>query len=350
MKDKNTYSVYIHKNKINNKCYVGITKNKPSDRWGYNGYKYKGQQFYKAIRKYGWDTFEHIILTSRISKDKAEQLEILYISIFKSNQNDYGYNISSGGEIGTYRSLPVSQYTLEGRLVNTFDSITIASKNTNIDISAIAKCCRKERPMAGRYLWSYTNESPVLGYKEKVVRKVSQYTLDCKYIKTYNSAKEAEIENGIYDGGVLDCCKGRQRTAFNFKWVFEGDFPNIETPARDKIVCQYSMNGELIATFNNATDAGRKTNMLRDNISNCCNKKTKSAGGYIFAYEGEDIDLNVPIRKKQVNQYSLNGDYINTYESTCEANTKTGVRSSGISLCCNGKLKTSGGFIWRYTK
>lgn len=54
--------VYMHVNKINSKVYVGITSKKPEERWqkgqGYNSQKY----FYRAIQKYGWDSFEHIIL------------------------------------------------------------------------------------------------------------------------------------------------------------------------------------------------------------------------------------------------------------------------------------------------
>ena len=49
---------------------------------------------------------------------------------------------------------------------------------------------------------------------------------------------------------------------------------------------------------------------------------------------------------KAVIQYSLNGDYIKTYKSAAEAERITGAKS--IHECCNYKLKTSGGFIWRY--
>ena len=56
------YSVYLHNNKINNKKYIGITKQKPKNRWGLNGYNYNSSPyFYAAIQKYGWDNFEHII-------------------------------------------------------------------------------------------------------------------------------------------------------------------------------------------------------------------------------------------------------------------------------------------------
>ena len=49
---------------------------------------------------------------------------------------------------------------------------------------------------------------------------------------------------------------------------------------------------------------------------------------------------------KRVNQYDLNGNLIATYNSTLEARRK--LKINNISACCLGKLKTSGGYIWRY--
>lgn len=36
------------------------------------------------------------------------------------------------------------------------------------------------------------------------------------------------------------------------------------------------------------------------------------------------------------------------YESTREAARQTGIAQSSISQCCNGKLKTAGGYHWKY--
>ena len=64
------YTVYVHINKINHKKYIGITKQKPEDRWGKNGENYKeSPHFYAAIQKYGWDNFEHIILKENLTKE-----------------------------------------------------------------------------------------------------------------------------------------------------------------------------------------------------------------------------------------------------------------------------------------
>lgn len=93
-----TYTVYVHVNKINGKRYVGQTVKKPEQRWGVNGSGYRTQVFYKAIQKYGWDNFDHIIIAEGLTKKEADKLERYYIREWKTNKKEYGYNISIGGE------------------------------------------------------------------------------------------------------------------------------------------------------------------------------------------------------------------------------------------------------------
>lgn len=67
------YTVYQHKNKINGKVYIGITKQAPEERWN-NGKKYKSSpHFYAAIQKYGWDNFEHNILFQNLTKEETRE-------------------------------------------------------------------------------------------------------------------------------------------------------------------------------------------------------------------------------------------------------------------------------------
>lgn len=91
------YTVYKHTSP-NGKCYIGITSNNPLIRWS-NGNGYSGQPyFFRAIMKYGWDNIKHEILFSDLSKEEACQKEIELIKFHKSNNPNYGYNISTGGE------------------------------------------------------------------------------------------------------------------------------------------------------------------------------------------------------------------------------------------------------------
>ena len=92
------YTVYMHKNKINGKVYIGITGQKPNVRWN-NGTGYRGTHFANAINKYGWENFEHIILFSNLTKDEACQKEIELIKEYSSTDCQFGYNLATGGEI-----------------------------------------------------------------------------------------------------------------------------------------------------------------------------------------------------------------------------------------------------------
>lgn len=95
------YAVYRHRNKINGKVYIGITRqNPPAARWGSNGCNYKSSpHFYAAIQKYGWDNFEHIILFQNLTKEEACLKEQELITKYNATDREYGYNSTSGGEV-----------------------------------------------------------------------------------------------------------------------------------------------------------------------------------------------------------------------------------------------------------
>lgn len=53
---------------------------------------------------------------------------------------------------------------------------------------------------------------------------------------------------------------------------------------------------------------------------------------------------------KAVEQYSLDGKYLNTYKSVNEASKMTSVPYSSIYNCCNGKKVRLRNYIWKYKK
>jgi hypothetical protein len=50
---------------------------------------------------------------------------------------------------------------------------------------------------------------------------------------------------------------------------------------------------------------------------------------------------------KRVGQYSLEGELVCVYASQMEAERQTGFNHSNIAKCCQGKVKTVGGFVWK---
>lgn len=92
--------VYMHTVLANGKRYIGQTSLSVNRRWGLNGYRYKGQLFYNAIQKYGWENIKHEILATDLSQKEADELERFYIQKYKTDNSEYGYNITPGGKDG----------------------------------------------------------------------------------------------------------------------------------------------------------------------------------------------------------------------------------------------------------
>lgn len=103
-------TIYLHRNKINNKIYIGQTIQSLNGRWkNGKGYNEKNQPyFYYAIQKYGWDNFEHIILeqNENWTQEELNIKEKEYIAKYQANNPQYGYNISEGGSSISPNALP----------------------------------------------------------------------------------------------------------------------------------------------------------------------------------------------------------------------------------------------------
>lgn len=96
---KDLYTLYAHITP-NNKRYFGITCRAVELRWGRDGYGYRGQLFWRAIQKYGWDNIQHIVLAENLSKEWACKLEQDLIWKYQTTNRKYGYNIYEGGDTG----------------------------------------------------------------------------------------------------------------------------------------------------------------------------------------------------------------------------------------------------------
>lgn len=51
---------------------------------------------------------------------------------------------------------------------------------------------------------------------------------------------------------------------------------------------------------------------------------------------------------KKINQFTIDGLFITEYQSANDASKATGINQGNISLCCLGKRKTAGGFVWQF--
>lgn len=100
--------IYLAKNLINNKVYIGQTINSLTRRKGSHLLAARmlkdNLYFHQAIRKYGEESFEWKIL-KEINLETKEELrkalneaEIFFISLYDSKNPQKGYNLTSGGD------------------------------------------------------------------------------------------------------------------------------------------------------------------------------------------------------------------------------------------------------------
>ncbi|MDY4819834.1 MAG: NUMOD3 domain-containing DNA-binding protein [Bacilli bacterium] len=98
MDNNNIYKVYCLTLKQDNRKYFGCTKNTLKHRWNKGkGHSYGGKM-QKAIKEYGWDSFSHELIKDNLSEEEAFSLEEKLIKEFKTQNELYGFNSSSGGK------------------------------------------------------------------------------------------------------------------------------------------------------------------------------------------------------------------------------------------------------------
>ena len=150
--------VYIITNNINNKVYIGQTGQNVYKRWQ-NGKHYESCPYFnRAIQRYGWNNFDHIIWATGLTLEEANHLEELLIKLFDTTNPDIGYNIRSGGNNSQQSEESIKKrckavYCVE--LNKSFDSIKLASLTTGTSASHIGECCKNKRKSAGGYHWHY---------------------------------------------------------------------------------------------------------------------------------------------------------------------------------------------------
>lgn len=319
-KSLDRWCVYAHVSP-SGKRYIGITCQKPSERWK-NGKGYiESPYFYKAIQKYGWNNFSHTILKDNLTEQEAKQMEIALIAEFDSTNRNKGYNISKGGDGVS----GVRRYGVE----NSFYG--------------------KHHSDETKRLLSDTKGVPVC-----------QFDLDMNFVEEYRSAKSASAQTGIHQSMILGCCHKTTgyKTAGGYIWVFKSDLVNIDIDEYKawinheklpKKIYRYSLNGEFIDEFSSITEASNLTGVPASNLSLAISGKYKQSGGYLWSVKStERIESYKKPCCREVCQFSLDMELLNVFESKAAAGKQIGVTPQAIGCACHSKSNISHGYIWRF--
>ena len=209
----NNYKVYIHKFP-NGKAYIGITRQEPKIRWGGgNGYV-RNEYMHRAIKKYGWENIEHIILFDGLSEEDACEIEKSLIKKYRTNEKEFGYNIESGGQCS-----------------NLAESTKQKLREAHIGKSASEETREKMRASRNRFIsenpeeYKKMMENMMLAAEKAAELKrkpVIQYDLDGNFLAVWNSTREAERVLGIYHSHIAKCCNKvpKYNTAGGYRWEY----------------------------------------------------------------------------------------------------------------------------------
>ena len=256
--EEKNYKVYCWTCSVNNKKYIGITKQTMNRRARNEGKGYKHcVKFYNAITKYGFENFSYIIIEDNLSFQEAKEKEIYYINKYKTNDRRFGYNLSSGGDAPPIDEEWISKmkkrivetigrevvcFDKRGQLVQIFESISEASRVTGAKICNIYQCCKKfnksgEQTISAKgYLFCYIEdyeESMVVYYKDKNYNRkpVVQLTKDFIPIAVFNSVKEAM--RTLNNKGIIECVEGYYQFSAGCRWAFLENY-KLEHPDFDE--------------------------------------------------------------------------------------------------------------------
>lgn len=113
-------------------------------------------------------------------------------------------------------------------------------------------------------------------------------------------------------------------------------------------VTAYTLQGNFIKTYSSITQASNDLGVSAGNIVLCCKGIYKYAKDYIFRYgECEDVIESTIKKGFCVDMCDLDNNTIRTFKSYYEASKLTGIDKSSIAKCCRGKANKAGGFIWK---
>lgn len=173
-----------------------------------------GQYFQEALATYGKEAFNWEQIDTANSMDELAEKEKQYIAQFNSKVE--GFNSDEGG--GFKKS--VYKYDLKGNLIAKFECLDDAAKTVNSSKQSISRACLNANHIYKGFIWSYKLNEPFELGDDKRCKKVYQFDVDGKFIKSYNSISTACNETKINKTSIAKVCRGERNTAGGFMWKY----------------------------------------------------------------------------------------------------------------------------------
>ena len=324
------YCVYMHITPSNKK-YVGMTGRNPEKRWG-NGTTYTFNRYFdNAIKKYGWDNIEHVIIKNNLTYDEACSLEIKLIQDLDLTNPENGYNIAKGGNsamLGRKHSEETKRKMSESASKRVYDDdyrkkISRKMKQKYKDSpefrAQVAKA--KEKACIADHSWSEEQREKFhksrLGYKvsqetraklraahkgkslsqetiNKIIESHKKPVICLETGKIWDSVKAAAIELNIKSPWLGKICNDFKGTVSGLHFCFVSDLENNSLESREKMITKIESNRRRITKrqvkcvetgiiYESVTLAAKSVGISRKRIEKVC-KTSGTAAGYHWEY------------------------------------------------------------------
>lgn len=231
----------------------------------------------KAIRKYGPDNFDVIILEDNLTIDELNAREQYWIKTEKTYylENQHGYNMTYGGDGAIkYNSNNFKQLWLKGYNCKEIANIYNCQPNT-VSLHLQASGISKEDIAARQAELAKIQNTTIRQYADEIISKwkqgMSQIQLSKEYNCSYTTIKS-----------ILHNCLDITNEEF-FKHRSISNLNNSNC----KIILQFDLKDNFIKEWPSMTDAAKALNTSTSVISRACSGQRKTAKGFKWKYKGE---------------------------------------------------------------
>lgn len=257
--DKNI-GIYKITNNINGKVYIGQTRNFKRRKNKYRNLLCVGQpKIYNSIKKHGWDNFTFEVLCNCDIED-LNFWEYDYYMIYQQLLGEnMMLNLKAGGGARLYTSgetrKKISDSKKGSKHVNYGKKLSedTRKKQSESQKGELNHMFGKTHSLEARKKLSDSHRGDKhvnfgkklpketvakmiensymrnrIGELNHISKKVNQYELDGRYIKTYACIDDVNKEYGFDNSDIVKVCKGKRRTSKGYIWRYHSEYPNCE--------------------------------------------------------------------------------------------------------------------------
>ena len=271
--------IYVIKNDINDKLYIGKTITTINDRWLHHldSYQKYDWHLYRAMRKYGIKHF-WIEEIEQCDDEIIDEREIYWIDKFDTFNNGYNMTIGGEGRITLDRQKVIELWEQGYSALQIADLVGSGWSRPIIDILKQQNLYDAEE-VKKRKMVDIANK--------QTQQRIIQYDANANIINIFNSREEAAQKTGIHRKNIataLDTGAG----AGGFLWGKEGNTPpqprKIKTGKIRRVEQIDLQTGEVIATYKNASEAARAIKTAATSISAVCRGERNKHRGFGWRY------------------------------------------------------------------